>query len=109
MNQLFHHARKFMADWTVGDSYSARRLCRRMINAQISPLSVSIDTQDLIDDLIKYKERALCTHIVKALPKFMLKTPGMETPGKSRGYCGKRDPECSYPRSAGWLPAQPCR
>ena len=83
LDQLYHHARQFMADWTVGDSYSAKRLCRRMINAQISPLSISVDTQDLIDDLIKYKERALTTHIMKALPKFMLKTPGMKRRAKA--------------------------
>ena len=77
LDQVYHHARKYMADWTVGDSFSATRLCRRMINAQISPLSVSVDSQDLIDDLMTYKERALNTHIAKVLPKFMLKTPGM--------------------------------
>ena len=83
LDQLYQHARKFMASWTVGESYSATRMCRRMINAQISPLSVSVDTQDIIDDLIKYKERALTTHIMKALPKFMLHTPGMKRRAKA--------------------------
>ena len=83
LDQLYQHARNYMATWKVGDSYSAARLCRRMINAQISPLSVSVDSQDLIDDLIKYKERALTTHIMKALPKFMLKTPGMKRRAKA--------------------------
>ena len=54
-----------------------------MINAQISPLSVSIDSQDIIDDLMKYKERSLTTHIVNALPKFMLRTPGMRRRAKA--------------------------
>ena len=83
LDQLYHHIRTYMADWTVGDSYPAKRLCRRMINAQISPLSVTVDTQDIIDDLIKYKERALCTHIMRILPKFMLKTPGMKRRAKA--------------------------
>ena len=83
LDQLYHHARKFMADWAVGDSYSATRMCRRMINAQISPLSGNVDSQDIIDDLMTYKERALNTHIVKALPKFMLKTPGMKRRAKA--------------------------
>ena len=78
VDQVYHHARKYMANWTVGDSFSATRLCRRMINAQISPLHLSVDSQDIIDDLVVYKERALNTHILKALPKFMLKTPGMK-------------------------------
>ena len=83
MDQVYHHVRKYMANWTVGDSYAAKRMCRRMINAQISPLSVSVDSQDIIDDLMKYKERALCTHIMKALPKFMLSTPSMKRRAKA--------------------------
>ena len=78
LEDLYSHARKYMADWKEGDTYQARGLCRKMINSQISPLSVSVDSQDIIDDLMVYKERALNTHIVKALPKFMLKTPGMK-------------------------------
>ena len=83
MDDLYRHAREFMADWEAGEFYTARSLCRRMINAQISPLSVSVDSQDIIDDLMVYKERALTTHIVKALPKFMLKTPGMRRRAKA--------------------------
>ena len=83
VDQVFHQARKYMVDWTVGDSYPATRLCRRMINAQISPLSVSVDSQDIIDDLMTYKERALNTHIVRALPQFMLNTPGMKRRAKA--------------------------
>ena len=83
LNQLYGYARKYMADWKVGDVYTATRMCRRMINAQISPLAVSVDSQDIIDDLIKYKERALSTHIVGALPKFLLKTPGMKRRAKA--------------------------
>ena len=81
--QLYGYVRKYMADWKVGDVYPASRLCRRMINAQISPLAVSVDSQDIIDDLIKYKERALTTHIIGALPKFLLKTPGMKRRAKA--------------------------
>ena len=77
LDQVYHHARKFMASWKVGDSLSATRMCRRMINAQLSPLFISVETQDIIDDLVVYKERALNVHIVRALPKFMLHTPGM--------------------------------
>ena len=83
LDQVFHHARKFMSQWTVGGSVSATRMCRRMINAQISPLSVSVDSQDIFDDLMVYKERALNTHIVGALPKFMLNTPGMKRRAKA--------------------------
>ncbi len=83
VDQIFHQARKYMANWKVGDSYAARSMCRRMINAQISPLSVSVDTQDIINDLMTYKERALNTHIIRVLPKFMLNTPGMKRRAKA--------------------------
>ncbi len=83
LDQLFHLARTHMAHWKVGDSYTARSMCRRMINAQISPFYVSVDSQDIIDDLMTYKERALKTHILKSLPKFMLNTPGMKRRAKA--------------------------
>ena len=78
LDRVYDYARTYMADWKVGETYPARQLCRRMINAQISPLSLAVDTQDIIDDLIAFKERALTVHIIKALPKFMLHTPGMK-------------------------------
>ena len=53
-------------------------MSRSMINAQISPLMISVDSQDIMDNLIKYKERALSTHVAKVMPKFMLNTPGMK-------------------------------
>ena len=83
VGQLYHHARKEMASWTVGATFAAKSMCRRMINAQLSPLSASIDSQDLIDDLMTYKERALSTHVAKVLPKFMLHTPGMKRRAKT--------------------------
>ena len=83
LDQLYHHMREYMADWRVGNSYSASRMCRRMINAQLSPLFVSVDSQDIVDDLNKYKERALNVHILKILPKFMLRTPNMRRRSKA--------------------------
>ena len=77
MDELYGRARKHMAQWRVGDSYPATGMSRRMINAQVSPLIVGVETQDIIDDLLKFKERALAVHIMKVLPKFMMKTPGM--------------------------------
>ena len=77
MDELCDAARRHMAQWKVGESYPATGMSRRMINAQISPLMVGVETQDIIDDLLKFKERALSVHIIKIMPKFMLKTPGM--------------------------------
>ena len=83
LDQLYRQARGHMADWKAGDTYPATSMCRRMVNAQISPLFISVDSQDIIDDLMSYKERALNTHIVRVLPKFMLKTPGMRRRAKA--------------------------
>ena len=77
-DELYRHARESMAGWKVGDSFQARRMCRHMINGQISPLSVSVDSQDIFDDLMAYKERALTVHIMKLLPGFAMKTPAMK-------------------------------
>jgi len=83
LDELYGHAREYMAKWSVGDAYPATALCRRMINAQLSPFNLSVASQDILDDVAAYKERALNTHIIKALPKFLLKTPGMRRRGKA--------------------------
>ena len=82
LDQLYDYARKHMATWRVGDSYPATDMSRRMINSQISPFMVGVETQDIIDDLLKYKERALSVHIMKIMPEFMLNTPGMKRRAK---------------------------
>ena len=82
LERVYSQARAFMADWQVGQSYQATAMCRVMINAQLSPMFIGVDSQDLINDLIKYKERALTTHVMRALPKFLLNTPGMRRRGK---------------------------
>ena len=83
LDRLFDLVRKSMATWTVGEAYQARSMCRSMVNEQISPLHAGVDTQDLIDDLVAYKERALSVHIIKTMPGFMLKTAGMKRRAKA--------------------------
>ena len=82
VDDFLAHARNELATWRVGEAGTAVSMCRGLINSAISPLSVSIDTQDVVDDMHKFKERALKTHIAGTLPKFMLKTPGMRRRGK---------------------------
>ena len=82
LDELFQYARTHMADWKVGESFPAASMCRMMINAQLSPLFLSIESQDVIDDMLKYKERALSVHVIKVMPEFMLKTPGMRRKAK---------------------------
>ena len=82
LNDVYRFARHHMSDWTVGETFPVRA-CRRMVNAQLSPLFLSVETQDIIDDLMDFKERALTTHILNALPRFMLNTPGMRRRAKA--------------------------
>ena len=77
LDQLYDRGRAYMSTLTVGDSYRATSMSRAMVNAQLSPLFIGVDTQDLMADLMVYKERALSVHIAKTLPKFTLHTPGM--------------------------------
>ena len=79
---LYGHARGYIADWKAGDSLNATTMSRRLVNAQLSPLFVGVYSQDIFDDLVKYKERALMTHVLRIMPKFMLKTPGMRRRAK---------------------------
>ena len=38
LDQLYYHARKYMADWAVGDTYPATSMSRRMISADFAAL-----------------------------------------------------------------------
>ena len=78
LDSLYRDTRGHMATWNVGESYPGSEFCRSLINAELSPLMISVESQDLMGDLIKFKERALMTHLVKVLPKFLLSTPGMK-------------------------------
>jgi cytochrome P450 len=83
LDMVYSKAREYMANWKVGESYPGNNLCVRMINAQMSPLSLSVDSQDIMDDIIAFKERAINTHLLNILPKFMLKTPGIKRKAKA--------------------------
>ena len=83
LEAVYGYVRSFMADWEVGNSYQATTMCRRMVNAQLSPLFLGVDSQDIFEDLAKFKERALSVHIMRVLPKFMLNTPDMRRRAKS--------------------------
>ena len=97
LDKLYHHARSYMANWHVGDAYPATSMCRQMVNAQLSPLFIGVDTQDLMDDLMKFKERALSVHVARILPKFTLNTPGMKRRAKTLDTLMKRIEEVHTP------------
>ena len=78
LDELYHHSREHMAKWKVGDVMPAVQACQDFINEQFSQLSIGINTQEEYRDLMKFKERSLVTHVQRALPKFMINTPGMK-------------------------------
>ena len=90
LDTVISNARKDMADWQIGDVHQSLFLIRRLLNAQISKFFLNVESQDLFDDLAKFKEQALKTHVVNALPKFMLKTPGMRRKSHAMGELVKR-------------------
>ena len=51
LDSLYRCSREDMAGWTVGDTLPATSMSRQMVNAQLSPLFVSVDSQDIFDDL----------------------------------------------------------
>ena len=77
LDKVHEYGLEVMSNWNVGDALPASRTSRHVVNAQLSQLFVGVDSQDLIDDLLKFKERALSVYIIKALPKLLLNTPGM--------------------------------
>ena len=83
IDKLFASARRTMADWTAGSLLRPADLCRVMINAQVAPLVAGVDTQDIVEDLLKYKERVLMTHVGNLLPKFLLRTRHMNRCAKA--------------------------
>ncbi len=85
LDELYYYSREHMAKWKVGDVLPTVQACQDFINTQFSQLSVGINTQEEFQDLIKFKERSLVTHVQRALPQFMLKTPGMNRRKKRIG------------------------
>ncbi len=83
LDRLYGHAKEHIAGWNQGDTVKLVQMCHRYSNAQLSPLFVNIDCQDIVDDIIAYKKRALNTKVGKILPKFLLFTPAMKRKAKS--------------------------
>ncbi|MCY3861069.1 MAG: cytochrome P450 [bacterium] len=82
LDMVFSKARENLATWNVGESGVAVTMCRNLISSELSPLTIGIDSNDVSDDIHKFKERALKTHLAKTLPKFLLHTPSMRRRAK---------------------------
>ncbi len=77
LDELYSEIRSSLDTWKAGETIPALLALRKLMSGQTSQLSVGIDTSEIMQDLLKYKDRALLTHVQKTLPEFMLHTPGM--------------------------------
>ena len=78
MQDVFDIARRNFTDWKEGSVIGVEEACQRLIGEQIAELSVSIEPSYVLDDLIKFEYRALLVHVIKLLPRFLLRTPRMK-------------------------------
>ncbi len=71
--------RQFMGthNWQAGTAIPVKRDTRLLINMQMTNITVSTDTQDIFEELCKWKERASNVHVGQLLPRFMARTPAM--------------------------------
>ena len=82
LEEVYRSAREQLSAWSVGEVLPARKAFRRYLNAQMSPLMVSHNTQDVFEDILKYNKLLLISHTTGLLPQFLLKTPGMRRRAK---------------------------
>ncbi len=82
IEEVFRIARKQASSWEVGAVATAEPLFRRYLNAQMSPLLISLDTQDEFEDIFLFNRRLLFTYLTGIVPEFLLKTPGMRRRAK---------------------------
>ncbi len=79
LDDMYRLTRQFMIEWKwqKGTELPVNRVTRLMINMQMTQIVVSTDTQDIFEELVKWKERASNCHVGHILPKFLVKTPAM--------------------------------
>ena len=83
IDETYLNIRKFMKTLNVGESYGGVSLCRQLTNAGITPTLISVEADDVMDDIISFKSRALKTQVIKVMPSFMLRTPAMKRKAKA--------------------------
>lgn len=72
-------ARKDFRSWSSGEILPGETTCQRFTGRQVAQLSVGVSPSiDLLDALLVYEFRALRIHVMKVMPKFMLRTPSMK-------------------------------
>ena len=77
LDEVYKFCRASLEKWVPGQPIPGAAACQELMSVQVSQLMVGVDASDHIDDLLTYEHRSLVTHVQKALPKFMMQTPGM--------------------------------
>ncbi|MYL01316.1 MAG: hypothetical protein F4013_06360 [Gammaproteobacteria bacterium] len=77
LDEVYKFCRASLEKWVPGNPMPGAAACQELMSVQVSQLMVGVDASDHIDDLLSYEHRSLVTHVQKALPKFMMQTPGM--------------------------------
>ena len=79
LDEVYELGRDSLRQWTESEVLPGEISCQRFTGRQIARLTVSVDPSiKILDDLIEYEFRALKVHVMRVLPKFTLKTPGMK-------------------------------
>ena len=95
LDTLFDLIRNHMKNhWKVGSHIQLYGASRFFVNSQIMPILMSTDTNDIFEDLIRWKNTLLVVHIILNLPKFLarlvLNTPKLKRGSKAVDLAVKR-------------------
>jgi cytochrome P450 len=104
LDEVLRIARQEAGSWEVGQTVRAARLFRRYLNAQMSPLLISLDTQDVFEDILDYNGSLLNTYAAGLRPKFLLKMPGMRRRAKLTAQLAERIKASHTPAQRAGLP-----
>lgn len=80
--ELISLCREGIGQWQAGQVFGAAETFRNYISSQVSHLLLGVNCREYAHDLIEYEHRALVTHTMGALPRFMLSTPKMKAARK---------------------------
>ena len=108
LDEVQGNAQTHMATWNVGDALMACTNLRELMNTQISPLLISADTQDIINEVIDYKTRAECGSL-EGLAGVHAAHAVDQTTCEGRGRVDRADPEDPLAGPTAWATARRSR
>lgn len=80
LDEMLSLTRQFMAEckWGKGTTLSVKRDSRLLINSQMTNIVVSTDSQDMFEELVKWKEAATMIYVGSLFPSWVMQTPVMK-------------------------------